>query len=102
VINIAGIKVAPVEIEAALNEHPAVIESAVVGVPDETYGEVVQAFVQAPMDAGINERALVLYLQKKLMSFQVPKRITFVEALPRNNMGKIDKNALRDGRADRE
>lgn len=102
VINIAGIKVAPVEIEAALNEHPAVIESAVVGVPDETYGEVVQAFVQAPVDAGINERTLVLYLQKKLMSFQVPKRITFVEAMPRNNMGKIDKNALRDGRADRD
>jgi long-chain acyl-CoA synthetase len=101
VINIAGIKVAPVEIEAALNGHPSVVESAVLGVPDETYGEVVQAFVQLHRGAEPDERALVRYLQTKLMSFQVPKRIIFVADMPRNNMGKVDKNALRDSQVER-
>ena len=95
VINVAGIKVAPFEIEAALNEHPTVGESAVIGVEDETYGEVVQAFVKAQPGAETDERGLILFLQKRLMNFQVPKRITFVDAFPRNTMGKIDKKALR-------
>jgi long-chain acyl-CoA synthetase len=94
VINIAGIKVAPFEIEAALNEHPAVVESAVIGIEDEAYGEVVKAFVKKRADAVLDERDLKLYLQKKLMNFQVPKVISFIEEFPRNNMGKIDKNAL--------
>lgn len=95
VINVAGIKVAPFEIEAELNEHPEVNEAAVVGVEDETYGEVVQAFVKPTSQGGRDERNLVVYLQKKLMNFQVPKKIIFVDEFPRNNMGKIDKNALR-------
>lgn len=95
VINVAGIKVAPFEVEAALNEHPAVNESAVIGVEDEMYGEVVRAFVKAQPGAETGERDLVLFLQKRLMNFQVPKRILFVDAFPRNNMGKIDKKALR-------
>jgi len=95
VINVAGIKVAPFEIEAALNEHPTVSESAVIGVEDEIYGEVVRAFVKAQPGAKKDERELVRFLQKRLMNFQVPKRIVFVDAFPRNNMGKIDKKALR-------
>lgn len=94
VINIAGIKVAPFEIEGALNEHPAVIESAVIGIEDEAYGEVVKAFVKRRAEAVIDERDLKLWLQKKLMNFQVPKVITFIDDFPRNNMGKIDKKAL--------
>ncbi len=96
VVNVAGIKVAPVEIEAALNEHPAVSESAVLGVPDDMYGEVVVAFVAPRPEAGAGERELMRFLQTRLMSFQVPKSIVFVEDFPRNTMGKIDKNALRD------
>ena len=95
VINIAGIKVAPFEVEAALNEHPAVAESAVVGVADATYGEVVKAFVKPASGASPEARELQIFLQKKLMNFQVPKEIVFVDAFPRNNMGKIDKKALR-------
>lgn len=95
VINIAGIKVAPFEIEAVLNEHPDVNEAAVIGVENDMYGEVVKAFVK-PMNSNIpDERDLIVYLQKKLMNFQVPKEIVFVEEFPRNNMGKIDKKALR-------
>jgi long-chain acyl-CoA synthetase len=96
VINIAGIKVAPSEIEGILNQHPAVRESAVVGVEDEMYGEVVKAFVKISNDSGVDERDLTRYLQKRLMSFQVPKEIAFVNDFPRNNMGKVDRKALRN------
>lgn len=95
VINIAGIKVAPFEIEAALNEHPDVNESAVIGVDNDMYGEVVKAFVKPQNGKSNDERELILYLQKKLMNFQVPKEIVFLPDFPRNNMGKIDKKALR-------
>jgi long-chain acyl-CoA synthetase len=95
VINVAGIKVAPFEIEAVLNEHPDVNESAVLGVEDDMYGEVVKAFVQPRHATNQDERDLIRYLQKRLMNFQVPKSIAFVDEFPRNPMGKIDKNALR-------
>lgn len=95
VINIAGIKVAPFEIEAALNEHPAVAESAVVGVDDALYGEAVRAFVKIKPGTSVEERELIRFLQKRLMNFQVPKSIVFVNEFPRNNMGKVDKKALR-------
>ncbi len=95
VVNVAGIKVAPFEIEAELNDHEEVSESAVIGVEDETYGEVVKAFVKPAAGAELDERKLILHLQKKLMNFQVPKSIVFVEDFPRNTMGKIDKKALR-------
>jgi long-chain acyl-CoA synthetase len=95
VVNVAGIKVAPVEIEAALNDHPAVSESAVLGVADDMYGEVVVAFVKPVPASSTGERELMRFLQQRLMSFQVPKSIVFVDEFPRNTMGKIDKNALR-------
>lgn len=95
VINIAGIKVAPFEVEAALNDHPQVSESAVVGMEDDMYGEVVKAFVKPRSGTRPEERELMRYLQTRLMNFQVPKSIVFVDEFPRNNMGKIDKKALR-------
>jgi long-chain acyl-CoA synthetase len=95
VINIAGIKVAPFEVEAVLNDHPQVSESAVVGVEDDMYGEVVKAFVKPGPGTRPEERELMRYLQTRLMNFQVPKSIVFVDEFPRNNMGKIDKKALR-------
>jgi long-chain acyl-CoA synthetase len=94
VINVAGIKVAPFEIEAALNEHPKVSESAVIGVEDDMYGEVVKAFVKPVNDTRPQERELKLFLQKLLINFQVPKEIVVIDDFPRNNMGKIDKKAL--------
>jgi long-chain acyl-CoA synthetase len=96
VINVAGIKVAPSEIEGILNQHPSVQESAVVGVENEMYGEVVKAFVKTTSNNIVDERELIRFLQKKLMSFQVPKEIVFIDEFPRNNMGKIDRKALRN------
>ncbi len=95
VINIAGIKVAPFEIESEINNHTCVNESAVIGVEDEIYGEVVVAFVQLINGKSLKERELIKYLQNLLMNFQVPKRVIFKENFPRNNMGKIDKKKLK-------
>ncbi len=94
VINIAGIKVAPFEIEAVLNAHPKVYESAVIGVDDEMYGEVAKAFIIPVKERIPEERELKLFLQEHLINFQVPKEIRVLEEFPRNNMGKIDKKAL--------
>ncbi len=94
VINVAGIKVAPSEIEGVLNQHPDVMESAVVGVENEMYGEIVRAFVKRDPGTAVTERELIRFLQQHLMSFQIPKEIVFIEEFPRNNMGKIDRKAL--------
>lgn len=95
VINIAGIKVSPYEVEAVLNGHPDVQLSVVVGVSDPLYGEVVKAFVQTKPGRVVEERDLVRFAAQRLINFQVPKRVEFVERFPLNNMGKLDRVRLR-------
>jgi fatty-acyl-CoA synthase len=88
-----GENIASVEVERVLDSHPAVVESAVVGVPDERWGEVPVAFVvlREDVDAG----ALADYAREHLARFKVPKRIEFAD-LPKTSTGKIQKNVLRD------
>lgn len=95
IINIAGIKVSPFEVEAVLNKHEAVAQSVVVAVEDALYGEVVKAYVQKQPAINTTERELIKFVAEHLMNFQVPKTIEFVESFPMNNMGKIDRNKLR-------
>jgi long-chain acyl-CoA synthetase len=95
VINIAGIKISPFEVETVLNTHPEVIESAVVGKDDDVYGEIVVAFVRKNLDSDLTERDVIKHSSNYLQMFQVPKYIFFLENLPRNNMGKVDKGELR-------
>jgi len=95
IINIAGIKVSPYEVEAVLLKHPAVAESAVVATPDTLYGEVVKAYVRRKPGVTVTERELVRFAAEHLINFQVPKRIEFVESFPLNNMGKLDRKQLR-------
>jgi long-chain acyl-CoA synthetase len=94
IINIAGIKVSPYEVEAVLNCHPAVAEAAVVAAPDALYGEVVRAYVRKKTNAETNEQELIRFASERLINFQVPKRIDFVEVFPQNNMGKLDRKKL--------
>jgi len=99
VILTSGYRIGPFEVESALIEHPAVAESAVVSSPDETRGEVVKAFViLAPGYAG--NATLVKELQdhvKKVTApYKYPRRIDFVEALPKTVSGKIRRIELRD------
>lgn len=95
IINIAGIKISPYEVEAVLNNNPQVAQSIVVACEDALYGEVVKAYIQLNADANISERELIKYASLHLINFQVPKVIEFVSTFPTNNIGKIDRKALR-------
>jgi fatty-acyl-CoA synthase len=89
-----GENVYPAEVEAALHEHPQVADAAVVGVPDDRWGEVGAAFVVAD---GIPEEELIAWCRGRLARFKVPKSIHFVGTIPRNSLGKIQKDELRRG-----
>lgn len=96
VINTGGVLVASREIEDALYTHPAVAEVAVVGVPDEKWIEAVQAHVVRREGAQVSEEELRAHVRERLAAFKVPKRIAFLDDLPRNASGKILKRELRD------
>jgi len=85
----------PKEIEAVLDEMEGVAESAVVGVPHADYGEAVLAIVVAKPGADLSADAMIAALKQKIANFKVPKHIVFVDELPRNTMGKVQKNILR-------
>ncbi|MGC2777426.1 MAG: malonyl-CoA synthase [Bradyrhizobium sp.] len=95
-----GFNVYPKEIETEIDAIPGVTESAVVGVPHADFGEGVTAAVVRTPGASIDEREILKALSGRLAKFKQPKRVVFVETLPRNAMGKVQKNLLRDGLAD--
>ncbi len=88
-----GENVYPAEVEAALHEHPAVRDAAVVGVPDERWGEVGVAFVVAD---GVEEPELIAWCAERLAKFKVPTGVRFVAEVPRNSLGKIQKQGLQE------
>lgn len=92
-----GYNVYPKEIESFIDEMPGVEESAVVGRPHADFGEAVIAFV-VPLagPASLQATDVTTYIKEKLANFKVPKQVYVVDALPRNTMGKVQKNALRD------
>jgi malonyl-CoA/methylmalonyl-CoA synthetase len=91
-----GFNVYPAEVESALNELPGVAESAVIGVPHADFGEAVIAVVIAEPGAAPEGEALIAALKSRLANFKVPKRIFIASELPRNAMGKVQKNLLRE------
>ncbi|MFF3489938.1 acyl-CoA synthetase [Streptomyces sp. NPDC002795] len=100
VINSGGVLVASRQVEDALYTHPAVAETAVVGLPDERWIEAVTAVVVRSADVEATEEELLAHAREKLAHFKAPKRIVFVDELPRNASGKILKRELRDRFAD--
>ena len=90
-----GLNVYPAEIEERINALPGVVESAVIGLPDPDFGEVVTAVVVTRSGDALNESKLISALKADIASFKVPKRIYLVAELPRNAMGKVQKNVLR-------
>jgi malonyl-CoA/methylmalonyl-CoA synthetase len=90
-----GYNVYPAEIEAAINDLPGVLESAVVGVPHPDFGEVGVAVVVAKPGVLLNGDAIIARLKAQLANFKIPKRCVVVTELPRNTMGKVQKNILR-------
>jgi malonyl-CoA/methylmalonyl-CoA synthetase len=97
VIISGGLNVYPKEVEDVLDQTEGVQESAVVGVPDEDFGEAVVAVVVRSPDADVEveESALRDAARTRLAAYKVPKRVVFVDALPRNSMGKVEKARLR-------
>lgn len=90
-----GYNVYPAEIEGYINELPGVAESAVVGIPHADFGEVGVAVVIAKPGATVDPGQIIASLKSRLANFKVPKQCFVVDALPRNTMGKVQKNILR-------
>jgi malonyl-CoA/methylmalonyl-CoA synthetase len=90
-----GFNVYPKEIEAEIDSLPGVVESAVIGIPHADFGEAVAAIVVCAKGATIVEAEVVGALRERLAKFKLPKRVIAVDELPRNAMGKVQKNVLR-------
>ena len=91
-----GENVYPAEVERALHEHPAVAECAVVGVPDESWGEVGRAFVVVRTGEEVDEAGVLAHLEGRLARYKLPKSVVFVPELPHNASGKLLKSRLRE------
>jgi fatty-acyl-CoA synthase len=90
-----GENVYPAQVEAAYLEHPAVREIAVVGVPDERWGEAGRAFVVLADGAALDPDALAAFGRERLARFKVPRDFVAIDALPRTVTGKVQKFALK-------
>ncbi len=90
-----GYNVYPKEIELLIDEMPGVSESAVIGVPHPDFGEAVVAVVVPRAGASVDTAAMQAELKARIANFKVPKQIHLIEQLPRNTMGKVQKNVLR-------
>ena len=90
-----GFNIYPIEVELALDEHPDVLESAVVGLPHPDFGEAVFAVLVAQKGCTLNADAVLASLSDRLARFKQPKAAVVVPELPRNTMGKVQKAALR-------
>ncbi|MDI9580520.1 MAG: AMP-binding protein, partial [Thermobispora sp.] len=95
-INAAGYKVWPREVEDVLYEHPAVREAAVVGVPDEYRGETVKAFVSLKPGAQATEEELIEFCRARMAAYKYPRMIEFLDELPKTPTGKILRRELRN------
>lgn len=91
-----GYNVYPKEVEAEIDEMEGVIESAVIGVPHPDFGEGVTAVVVAKPGASITAKSIAAVLEQRLAKFKQPKQVFVVDELPRNTMGKVQKNLLRE------
>ena len=91
-----GFNVYPKEIESEIDAMPGVIESAVIGVPHADFGEGVTAVLVCNKGTDVSETSVLKALDGRLAKFKMPKRVFVVDELPRNTMGKVQKNVLRD------
>jgi fatty-acyl-CoA synthase len=92
-----GENISTVEVEQAIVSHPAVLEAAVIGVPDEKWGERPKAFVVLRQDSGgVSEDELLEHVKTKIARYKAPKAIEIVRELPKTSTGKVQKFELRE------
>jgi fatty-acyl-CoA synthase/long-chain acyl-CoA synthetase len=91
-----GISIYPLEIESVLYQHPAVLEAAVIGVPDPQWGEALKAVIVVKNGAEISTDQLLGFCKDKLSSYKVPKSMVFAHSLPHTEVGKVNKVKLRE------
>jgi malonyl-CoA/methylmalonyl-CoA synthetase len=96
ILKSGGEKISALEIEEALREHPSIADVAVVGVPDETWGDAVVAALVARKkeDGALAEPLVRAWAKERLTAYKVPKRFVIVDELPRNALGKVVKGEL--------
>jgi fatty-acyl-CoA synthase len=90
-----GENISTVEVEQTLLSHPAVLDAAVIGVPDDRWGERPKAFVVLREDQAADERKLIEHVRSRIAHYKAPDTIDFIAALPRNSTGKVQKYELR-------
>jgi len=91
-----GFNVYPREIEEVLNEHPAVLEAAVIGRPDERLGEEVIAFISLRPGASAEPQEVIAFCKERLAAYKYPRQVTVLDDLPKGPSGKVLKTELRD------
>lgn len=91
-----GFNIYPREVEQAIESHPAVAEAAVIGVPDETWGEAVKALVVLKLNASATSEEIIEMCKARIASYKKPHSVEFVESLPKNFQGKVLRRTLRD------
>ena len=96
IIKSGGYKLSALEIEDTLRMHPAIRECAVVGVPDDTWGEAVAVAIVARDGEHIELPALKEWATQRMSGYKIPKSLLLLEELPRNAMGKVTKPAIQD------
>jgi len=89
-----GENVYPAEVESVMYRHSAIKEAALIGVPDDLWGEVGRAIVVREPGKPLDEAGLIAFLREHLAHYKVPRSVVFVDALPKTGAGKIDKKEL--------
>jgi acyl-CoA synthetase (AMP-forming)/AMP-acid ligase II len=90
-----GENIYPVEVENAIAHHPSVADVAVIGVPDDKFGEALLAFVVLKPDAQLDVDTMVDFCRERIAGYKIPRRLEIIEEMPRNPSGKILKKELR-------
>ncbi|MEN8304111.1 MAG: long-chain fatty acid--CoA ligase [Campylobacterota bacterium] len=101
IIIVKGFNVSPTEIEKVICLSPKVEDAAVIGIPDEYYGEKIKAFIIIKAGETLDEEEILEYLREKLASFKLPREIEFVDTLPKNVMGKLLRRVLLEEEMDK-